>query len=203
MTIALFGGTGKSGSLLLERLIKEGHSVKTLVRDTKRIDLDSDRLSLIEGNVLDKVPVDQCIAGCDMAYILLGVRSNQKTTLLSEGTANIIRSMEDNGVKRVVLLTSAGVLGRDVSLRVRIMILRYLRHSFRDKKRQLKLLAATGLDWTIVRSTEFKMDKPAGEIIVSHDKARRSSISIISLIEFLYQESDSTKHLQKMPIIGD
>lgn len=203
MKIALFGSTGNSGSLLLDRFLEEGHEPRILVRDRARVVQRSERLQIIEGNVTDPHSVDLCLEGCEIVYILLGTKDNKRTSLFSAGTANIVRSMEKHGIKRVVCLSSAGILGRDVGISVRIFILLKLRWSFRDKRKQLKILSASDLDWTLVRSTEFKPGKPPGEIVVSYDKAVKPSISMHSLIEFLYAEIENKKNIRKMPIIGD
>ena len=72
-TILLTGATGYVGGQLLPRLLDEGHDVRCLVRDRDRArhTLGDDRVTLIEGDVLDGRGLDEAAAGVDVAYYLV------------------------------------------------------------------------------------------------------------------------------------
>ncbi|MBV4358288.1 NAD(P)-dependent oxidoreductase [Pinibacter aurantiacus] len=201
MKIALFGATGQVGRELAKLLLAKEDCLKALVRDSGRIEA-AKNLQLIEGDVLNAVAVEECIKGCDVVYILLGTRGNKATTVYSSGTINIVMAMEKFGVRRVICLSSAGVLGYDGGFFGRIVAPLTLWRPFRDKRRQLEILSVTALDWTIVRPTEIK-DKPAGVLEVNYHKMGKPSISMKSLVQFLYDQIFAKDNIHKMPIIGD
>lgn len=201
MKIALFGATGQVGRELTTLLLANGHFLKALVRDSGSVDA-AENLQLIEGDVLNAEDVEECVKGCDIVYILLGTRGNKATTVYSSGTKNIVSAMEKFGVRRVVCLSSAGVLGYDGGFFGRIVVPLTLWRPFRDKRKQLEILSVTDLDWTIVRPTEIK-NKPAGVLEVRYHKMGKPSISMKSLVQFLYDQIFSKDNIHKMPIIGD
>jgi len=50
VNIAVFGGTGVTGQLVIERALAEGHSVVALTRDVSRIIRSSDRVRVAGGS---------------------------------------------------------------------------------------------------------------------------------------------------------
>src|SRR5690349_17907811 len=111
--VALFGATGKVGSQLLHRLIMEGSFVNVLVRDASRFDYAHPNVKVVEGDVLDYVEVEKCVAGAQLVYVCIGTWGNKVTQVYSLGTENIVLAMKKHGVKRIVCLSSAGIFGRD------------------------------------------------------------------------------------------
>ncbi|XZF16388.1 NAD(P)-dependent oxidoreductase [Chitinophagaceae bacterium MMS25-I14] len=201
MKIAVFGATGHVGGVLLDRLLTHGHTVHALVRDKSKLQ-GIDGICITEGNVLDPVAVQRCVAGSKAVYVLLGTKGNIKTTIYSSGTENIIQAMKACGIKRIICLSSAGVLGYDAWFFGRIIVPLTLWRPFRDKRKQLELLSATDLDWTIVRPTEIK-DKPGGDVVVTYDKMKKAGISVAAVADFLYDELYREENIHEMPIIGD
>jgi uncharacterized protein YbjT (DUF2867 family) len=71
-TILLTGATGSIGSVLLPRLLQDGHEVRCLVRDrdSARGRLP-DQAILVEGDVLTGAGLDEAARGADVAYYLV------------------------------------------------------------------------------------------------------------------------------------
>ena len=84
----------------------------------------------------------------------LGARTHGRTTVLSEGTKNVIRAMERQGVRRFVCESSLGVgdsRGQLGLLFDWIVLPLWLRHVYRDKEVQERDIKQSHLDWVIVR----------------------------------------------------
>ena len=76
------------------------------------------------------------------------------TRILSEGTRNILKSMETHRVPRLVCETSLGIgdsAGRMGLYYTFFVIPLILPFYFWDKTRQERLIAASGVEWVIVR----------------------------------------------------
>jgi putative NADH-flavin reductase len=203
-TIAIFGATGKVGVLLTEKILSEGYNIRALARDKNKLTLSSNRLTVIEGDILDKDVVEQTVIGANIIYVVIGTWGNKPTTVYSEGTANVIGAMKKHQIQRIICLSSAGVLGYDGGfLFGRIIAPLFLKHPFRDKRKQLDILAQSDLEWTLLRPTEIIPDRPKGEIEVTYDKPRKMKVSMKSVIDYLYMEINNTSNIHKMPIIGD
>lgn len=78
-TIALFGGTGSTGSNFLKLALDGGYTVRALVRTPSKVSIkDNDKLTLVEGSITDADKVEEVIKGCDYAVSMLGLMGNMK-----------------------------------------------------------------------------------------------------------------------------
>jgi biliverdin reductase / flavin reductase len=73
-----------------------------LVRDESTIPAEfREKVEVVKGDVLNQSDVDKCVEGTDAVIIVLGTRnSTAPTTMMSEGTKNIISSMKKFGLSR-------------------------------------------------------------------------------------------------------
>jgi putative NADH-flavin reductase len=114
-----------------------------------------ERLAIVSGDVLDSASVEAAVRGQDAVLCALGhKRWFYPTRILSEGTRNLIRAMENESVRRFVCETSLGVgdswgrMGLYYTLFVGVFILPFY---FFDKARQERVIRSSTLDWVIVR----------------------------------------------------
>lgn len=153
--VLIVGATGGTGRQLVQQALERGLSVTALVRDPSRLRIEHPRLKVIQGNVLDAGSVEAAVRGQDAVLSALGhKRYFYPTRILSEGTRNILRAMEAQGVRRLVCQTSLGIgdsagrLGAFYTLFIIPVILPFY---FWDKARQERIIAASRVEWVIVR----------------------------------------------------
>jgi putative NADH-flavin reductase len=173
------------------------------VRDPSKLVITHVNLVVIQGDVLDLGSVERCVEGSMAVYVCLGTWGNKPTQVYSMGTENIILAMQEYGIRRIICLSSAGIFGYDGGFFGRVIVPLTLWRPFRDKRKQAEILAASGLDWTLVRPTEIKANKRKGDLVVTYHKPHRKSISVSCLIDYLYNELEGARNFKKMPIIGD
>ena len=53
MKLAVFGGTGRTGRLLVEQALAAGHQVTVLVRTPSKLQIGDERLRTVQGDALD------------------------------------------------------------------------------------------------------------------------------------------------------
>lgn len=117
--ILVTGGTGFIGSHLVEKLVKDDHDVKCLIRKTSNSEL-LDRLGIekIYGDINDISSIETALKEIDIVYHTVGVLG--KWTVPEEtywrvhvhGTKNLLDSIIKNGkIKRLIYCSTAGVLG--------------------------------------------------------------------------------------------
>ena len=155
MKLLIIGGTGGTGRQLLKQGLEKGHTISVLARNPAKITTQHPRLRVIKGNVLNPGDLREAVEGQDAVLCALGhKRFFIKTSILSRGTANLLRAMEAAGVERLVCITSLGIndskfrLGIYYTLFTEPLILYFY---FRDKEKQERLIMKSDLDWTIVR----------------------------------------------------
>ena len=151
-TILVTGASGFVGSWTLPALLKAGHRVVALVRtgSAGQLVLDRlpaasrDRVEIREGDVTHPATLGPALAGVDGVLHLVAIprdlRGGAELRLVNtEGTRAVVEAMKAAGVRRLVHLGAMGVED-DPSL-----------HYASSKARAEALVAASGLEWTILK----------------------------------------------------
>jgi putative NADH-flavin reductase len=153
--VLVVGATGGTGRELVAQGLERGHSVTAFARRPERVRLHHQRLSVASGDVLDYGSVESAVRGQGAVLSALGhKRWFYPNRILSTGTRNLVRAMEEYGVRRLVCETALGVgdsrgrAGLYYTLFVAPLILPFY---FRDKERQEGIIRDSPLDWVIVR----------------------------------------------------
>ncbi len=73
MKILVTGASGYIGGRLIPRLLAEGHQVRAMTRDPRRLESDPWRshVEVVRGDVLDLESLQSAMAGCDAAFYLI------------------------------------------------------------------------------------------------------------------------------------
>jgi putative NADH-flavin reductase len=161
MKILLFGATGRTGKLILQKALKDGHEVTAIVRDPSKLKgLDA---NIIKGTPYDKQTVKKAIDNCDVVISTLNVsrvsdspwsKLRLPKDMISRSIQNALEAMRENEVKRIIVM---GVLGASESWSKMPFLFRLvvssgnLKYAFNDHTRQEELLAKSDRDWTVIR----------------------------------------------------
>jgi putative NADH-flavin reductase len=160
MRMVVYGANGATGRLIVSQALDAGHSVVAVTRRPADFPLADDRLVVEEADVHDADAVDRTVRGADAVLSSLGVPFTRKpVTVYSAGIAAIIRAMSRHGVKRVIAVSSSAtepshhaeggfLLNRVIQPLVTATI---GRTTYVDMRRMEQLLAASDLDWTVMR----------------------------------------------------
>ena len=119
MKILVTGGTGFTGTALVERLLQEGHQVVAL--DYKE-GLQCDRLrklgaEVVIGSVTDQAAVDRSVRGAELVFHLaaafreLNVPNSFYDEVNVEGTRVVLHAARRAGVRKFVYCSTCGVHG--------------------------------------------------------------------------------------------
>lgn len=116
--VLVTGASGFTGSHLVEALLREGFSVRALVRrpDAIRADLRS-RIETAVGDLRDRQAVDRAVAGCDQVYHVAALYRDASGPSQSywdvnvTGTEHVLSACEAHHVKRLVHCSTMGVHG--------------------------------------------------------------------------------------------
>lgn len=118
MRIFVTGATGFIGGNLVLKLVRSGAEVHALYRDVSRIgDIRHERIHWFRGDLTDRISIEKAMQGCEQAYHLAAF-----ATLTAkgpeviyrqnvDGTVNVLECAMDQGLKKVVFTSTAGVLG--------------------------------------------------------------------------------------------
>ena len=205
MKLLVFGATGGTGRELVKQALDAGHLVSAYVRDPAKItNLQHERLRVDNGDVLNSAAVKSAVARQDAILSTIGAGAG-RTTVREEGTRNIVESMQETGVKRLVSLSSLGVGDSRSNLGFftkYIIVAIFLRHAFADHERQEAVVRQSSLDWTIVRPPQLRDGPRTGVYrhgFPSTDRRIKGWISRADVADFMLSQLDDDRYLRKTP----
>ncbi len=156
MRIVVFGASGGTGREVVAQALAEGDEVVAVARagsvvppgaEVVRADFDEDGV------------IEDAVRGADVVVSALGTRGRGPTSVCTDGMGAAIAAMRRTGVRRLLVVSAAGLPGEgdDALLRwlVKPILQRVLRHHYADLRRMEELVRASGLDWTIVRPPQL------------------------------------------------
>jgi putative NADH-flavin reductase len=206
MRLLIVGATGGTGRHLVAQALERGHTVTAFARNPSELELKHPQLTVVQGDVLDEGSVDAAIRGQEAVISTLGhKRFFYPTRILSRGTGNLLRAMETHSVPRLVCATalgigdSAGRMGLYYTLFVIPVILPFY---FWDKTRQERLIAASKLEWIIVRPGALANAKARGTYRHGHHVGSFVStvrISRADVADFMLNQVQDDRYLRTAP----
>jgi putative NADH-flavin reductase len=203
MKIAIFGASGRTGILTVYQALDKGHQVTAFARKASSVTIQHKNLTIVQGDILEYDKVKQAVEGQDAIISALGIESRKPTTVLSEGTKNIIRAMEETKVNRFICMSSAGILGNDAGfLFGKIIMPLFLKQVFIDKVRQMKLLQESKLDWVIIRPTGLTDAPKTGKYKITAGAPGSLRIPRADVADFMLKLITDKQYDRQMPAIA-
>ncbi len=207
-TIALFGATGKTGLHILSQALESGYMIKALVRDSAKVTINHQNLTVIQGDALVLSEVEKTIEGSDIVMSVLGHVKNSPRWIQTDTTKNMVVAMNKYGVKKIISLSGTGVsFEKDepkfIDNLVRTIMQLTVPSIINDGIEHAKVLQNSGLDWIVVRSLMLKEgEKKGGYKVTSVDKNSGISINRADLAEFMLAQIDDDTYLHQMPVVS-
>jgi uncharacterized protein YbjT (DUF2867 family) len=145
--ILIAGGTGRLGSLVVERLASRGHRVRILTRDPSCAGhLSGGRVTVMMGDVRDRERLQLAFAGVETVVSAVhGFNESARDSLMSvdrDGNANLIDAAQAAGAGFVLISTVGAAADSPMEL-------------FRAKYAAERSAIRSGIPCTIVRATAF------------------------------------------------
>ncbi len=206
MKVLLFGATGGTGKEVLLQALEQGHIVTAIVRNPAKINIQSERLKIIQGDVFNK-NLDYAFADQHAIICCLGAPATKAGTVRSEGIKNILTSMKRTNVDRLICQTS---LGYDDSIQIlsctsilfrKIIVPFILKTTFNEHQLQELAIKESGLSWTIVRPGNLTNGKKTGNYkygFLYSDPTLKVKVSRADVAHFLVRQLSTAENSQKV-----
>ena len=208
-TIALIGATGMTGRYVLRRALAEGYPVKVLARTPAKLEGLTPRVTIVQGDARDPEAIEKLLSGSDIVISALGpVKADGAAAQMISTTAtgHVISAMRDSHISRYIVVSGAAVVvpGDERNLTgwwMRQLVKLRLGSVLADKQAEYQLLAASDIDWTLVRcplidSAPYK--NPARVSLLTP-----SSFHLIAaeLADFIIREVDAPSYVRRAPFV--
>jgi putative NADH-flavin reductase len=209
MKIALFGANGGTGGVLTARALDAGHEVTAVTRHPETFGLEHERLHVVAGDAMDAASVSAAIAGQDAVLSTLGVPFRKNPiTIYSVGTGNIVAGMIEHGVRRLACVSSSAVDPHPdptESWLFEKVLQPYVvngigKTTYDDMRAMEAIVAASTLDWTVVRPSGLFAAPAVSDYRVSatdHLSGRYTSRA--DLADFLLRLASGAEFVRETP----
>jgi putative NADH-flavin reductase len=208
MNIALFGASGATGKLLTERCLAAGHTVSALVRTPDKFTF-KDRVRVIKGSAFDSAAISDTLANADAVLSTLGAKSPfRNENILPRAIPLMVKSMSEQGVRRIIALGSAGVLlptslSKQPAWRrwivQNIVYKVFLKYPVLEQISQYQTLSTSNLDWTMVMPPMLSNAPARGHYRIDGEAlpTNGSRISRSDVADFMMLQLTTTQWLRK------
>ncbi|KAK4315123.1 hypothetical protein Pmani_013636 [Petrolisthes manimaculis] len=158
-----------------------GYEVTAFVRSPDKLPQDlAVKVTVKVGDVMTPTTVDEAVNGQDAVIILIGRRNDlSETTVLSEGTKNILSAMEKHGIKRVSACLSAFNFWEKAKVPERFY------NILSEHERMLESLKSSNLEWIAVLPPHIADDDGKGDYTTLEGNGPGRTISKHDLGHFM------------------
>lgn len=204
-TIAVIGGTGKSGKFLVRELIQQNIPFRMLVRDTATGYLPT--VQLIQGDVRDPQAVLKVTEGCTAIISTLG-QPKGEPPIFSPATRNVLAAMQARNITRYILTTGLNVdTPGDRKGPITQAGTSWMREHYpgttADKQLEYELLAASPVDWTLVRLPLIGLTENSEAVSTSLEDCPGTGIHGRDLARFLVHQIEGKDYIRQAPFLAN
>jgi len=147
------------GGYLLQEALARGYAVRALARTPAKLGEFSDRITIVQGDARDPVVIEELLQGSDVVVSALGpVKADGDAArfISTTATGNVLKAMDKTGTSRLLVVSGAAVVmpGDDRNFLgwwIRTLVQIGLQRTLQDKQAEYELLAASSVDWMLVR----------------------------------------------------
>jgi len=205
MKIAVIGASGRSGRAFVEVALRAGHTVRAGVFGTSSLS-EQDNLSVVKCDATSTKDLKRLITGQDAVVSLIGHISGSPSDVQTKATKDIVKVMNELGMKRFVSLTGTGVrfAGDKLTLldrfsTVGIKLLDPER--IQDGIDHAEVLKGSNLNWTIIRVLKLQNTTPRSFKLLENGPTKLY-VSRVEVAQAILQVLEQKSFIKKAPIIG-
>lgn len=183
----VFGATGQTGKHFVSLALKEGHTVRALIRNPRKVAIRNPKLELHEGSIATYTALAELLDGVDFVIAMLGdPKAQQYETVNAAFIERLIPAMRRHHVKR--FLYQAGGFTTPYKERLPVMswilkntLARYgnLLGQHKDNEAVIKYLVerASDMEWIVHRASIISDARSKGLLVRSKTRFSLATFS--------------------------
>ena len=204
--VAVLGGGGRTGKYLVKQLLKNGFSVKLLLRNPDNFTIQNSKIEIIKGDALSEESVSLLLGDCQAVISTIGQRMGEPM-VASRATKNVLNAMDAYGIQRYLLLAGLNIdTPFDKKSPKTIMATDWMKTNFpeiqKDRQFTYDLLSSSKIDWTQVRVPLIVFSDESNEISVNLEDCLGDKITALDISKFLVKEMVESNYIRQSPFIS-
>ena len=209
MKLAIFGASGRTGRPLVQQALDAEHDVIALVRTPATFPLKHERLTVVQGDVLNPADVDKVVQGADTVLSVLGHSKNSPKDMQTVATKNILAAMETYGVPRLVILSGASVYVPQDQPKLINHVMKFVTKAIAgpvlaDGEQCMNILQDSNLDWIIVRGPMLNEGPHTGKYRVGWTGVNTGiHISRADVADFMLKQVTDNTYIHQAPLVSN
>jgi putative NADH-flavin reductase len=206
--LLILGATGRLGRQLVTQALAKGHDITILARDRSKVDLQHERLRVVEGDAKNTAALSDAMRGQDAVISALGRGLSFKSEhLMEQSVPGILATMQANGIRRLMFTSAMGVGDsyRDAPMMPKIFFRTLLRGIYADKAIGERMIRNSALEWTIVQPAHLN-DRPLTKHYRAGERVPLSGMPQISRADtahFILDRLHDPSTIRKALILAD
>ncbi len=205
MNVIVFGASGKTGSLVVERAIAAGHTVTVFVHEANHP--QSAGVRVITGDAGDPAAVRSALAGQHAVIDTIGGKTPYKDTDLEATAArNIVAAMHAGSVRRLIVVSMMGIgdsKDQTPFWYEHLLLPTFLRGATKDKTAMESAVASSALDFVIARPPFLTEDAPTGSYVILPNDSTGHKITRADLAQFLVDQLTTDQYLGQAVVVAN
>lgn len=210
MKLALLGSTGFVGTVLLKKSLAQGHQLKVLVRSPEKLGDVKDKVEIVRGDMFNPAALENLVQGVDAVISVAGPPMNEKFDVEkhARATQDLVSAIKKAKVNRVITIAGAAAEVPGQKLGFKQSLLRFVLGTFvrpdviKVKDMELKTIAESGLNWTVLRPPLIGSGKPTGNVAASNSDMTGMKIDVEDITDFILSLLKTDAWDRKAPIIS-
>ena len=203
---AVLGGGGRTGTYIVNQLLKQGFSIKLLLRNPESFSIQNDQIEIIKGDALDLEAVQLLLQDCQAVISTVGQRKDEPL-VAGLATKNILEVMNRYGIDRYILLAGLNIDTPFDKKGIKTqMASDWMKTNFpliqEDRQKAYKLLEESTVTWTQVRVPFIEFTNSSSEIAISLEDCLGDKINAHDIAAFMIREMQESKYSRKSPFIS-
>lgn len=205
MKVIVFGASGKTGKMIVEKAIAAGHEVTAFAHDGSGAPSSGARI--VSGDAADAEAVRRAVAGQDAVIDTIGGTTPWKDRGMETSIGKaIINGMRAEGVRRLIVVSAMGVgdSAEQASFFYgHVLIPTMMRGVVKDKGHLEEEMDASGLQFVIARPAALSDDQEDGTLRVVPKMEKAHHTRRGDLAQFLVDQLTTDAHLNQAVVVAN
>lgn len=201
--VVVFGASGQTGALIVQRALDAGHRVTAAMRRPENFAIKHSQLVTMRSDIYDMSSVEAALRGQEVVISAIASPTSRKpTNIQAHTTETLLRHMHSLGISRFLGITSGGtnpVPDPNLPFMFQYVFKPVFRNIYDDQKVMEKLLVESNVDWTLARPTQLTDGPHTGvyRLANAYSLPGGTRISRADVADFLVKQIESLAYARQ------